>query len=64
MKKKKIHCPKCGGTNCTYHTRGYSWGKGCLGFLLLNVFGLLLGCFGHSKKICRCNDCGKQWEMN
>ncbi len=63
MKKKIIHCPKCGSTNCSYHTRGYNWGWGCLGFLFLNVLGLLFGCLGHNKKICRCKDCGKHWEM-
>lgn len=64
MKRKKlIHCPKCGGTNCSSYRRGYNWGCGCLGFLLFNVLGLLLGCIGQNKRVYYCKDCGKDWEM-
>ena len=63
MAQKNLHCPQCGGTNCSYYHRGYSWGGGCIGFLLLNVVGLLFGFIGYNKKICHCKDCGKRWEM-
>lgn len=60
---RKIHCPKCGGTNCSSHRKGFNWGLGCLGFLFLNILGLLLGWIGSRKRVCYCHDCGKNWEM-
>ncbi|MBQ3926090.1 MAG: hypothetical protein IKN44_07175 [Bacteroidaceae bacterium] len=63
MAKKKIYCPKCGSVNCTCHRKGLNWKLGCLGFLLFNIFGLFLARIGHNRLICRCNNCGKKWEM-
>lgn len=56
-------CPRCGSSNYSTHKRGYSWTYGCLGVLVLNIFGLLLGRIGSNKIVFYCRDCGEEWTM-
>lgn len=56
-----MECPFCGSENVYASKRGYSWTYGCLGAIILNVFGLLLGFIGSNKLECHCNDCGEDW---
>lgn len=55
----RICCPECGSRDLQYSTetnysttvktKGYSGGKGCLGYLLMGPFGLLCGSCGSGK---------------
>lgn len=76
-----MNCPKCGSTNVisqavsetttTGKTKGFSFIKSCLGFLLFNIPGILCGLCGMGKGKTRtttrtkvlyiCQNCGKQW---
>ena len=82
--KNKFHCPKCKGTNLQTQThtdfsqnvdvsqKGYSGGKGCLGYILFGPLGLLCGSCGQkqevktetsqtSKSYWVCSDCGHKF---
>lgn len=56
------HCPKCRSTSIQSAKRGYSFGWGLLGFFLIPVVGLLLGCIGSKGIRCHCLKCGKRWK--
>lgn len=55
-------CPRCHSTSIHCTKRGYSFGWGLLGFFLIPVVGLLLGCIGSKKIRCHCLNCGKRWK--
>ncbi len=74
--KNGIVCPKCGSdrlqisTNTDIHTtgKGFSSGKGCLGFLLFGPIGLLCGACGSKQKTTVtntsywvCSNCGNKF---
>ena len=82
--KNKFHCPKCKGTHLQTQTqtdfsqnidvsqKGYSGGKGCLGYMMLGPLGLLCGLCGQkqevkaetsqtSKSYWVCSDCGHKF---
>ena len=56
-----MKCPFCGSERVYARKRGYSWLIGCLGVLVLSLFGLLLGFIGRDKLRYHCNDCGQEW---
>ena len=56
-----MECPFCGSDHVFGYKRGYSWTYGCLGALILNLFGLLFGFIGSDKVIFHCDNCGKEW---
>lgn len=63
-----VRCPKCGSSSIHGGKRGYSVGGGCIGFiimlpfaLIMSVLGLLLGAFGANKIKRTCLNCGKKW---
>lgn len=56
-------CPRCRCTSIRAAKRGYRFGLGLLGFLLLPVFGLLLGFIGSKKLRCTCLQCGYRWDI-
>ena len=64
---EKTHCPSCGSTNVFVHKKGYSAGKGCLGFILLLPFtifaliGVLFGATGANKIKKTCMNCNKNF---
>ena len=65
---KQLTCPKCGGSNIFVHKKGFSVGKGCLGFLLLwpialiaGLMGLLFGAAGANKIKRKCLNCDYTW---
>jgi len=55
-------CPKCRSTSIRAAKRGYSFGWGLLGFFLIPVVGLLLGCIGAKSIRCHCLNCGRRWK--
>lgn len=79
---KKICCPECGSKNLQYlseteysttvKTKGYSGGKGCLGYLAFGSLGMLCGNCGSGKSQTTvntetthawiCKDCGSKFK--
>lgn len=79
---KKICCPECGSKNLQYlseteysttvKTKGYSGGKGCLGYLAFGPLGMLCGNCGSGKSKTTvnartthawiCKDCGNKFK--
>ena len=55
-------CPKCRSTSIRSAKRGYSFGWGLIGFFLIPVVGVLLGCIGSRGIRCHCLKCGKRWK--
>ena len=55
-------CPRCRSTSIHSAKRGFSFGWGLLGFFLIPVVGVLLGCIGSKKIRCHCLKCGKRWK--
>jgi len=55
-------CPKCHSTSIHSTKRGYSFFWGLIGFFLIPVVGLLLGCIGSKRIRCHCMNCGKRWK--
>ena len=53
-----MNCPKCGSYRFTVVRKGYRPGLGCLGVLLFNWIGLLLGVLGSDDLDRVCLDCG------
>lgn len=69
-----MKCPKCGGTNChltvsqvTSHSKGYGFGKGCCGYILMGPLGLLCGLCGgtsttsETTELWVCDSCGAKF---
>ena len=56
-----MECPFCGSEEVYSYKRGYSWTYGCLGALVLSIFGLLCGLIGSDKLHYHCNNCGEEW---
>jgi len=67
MEENIARCPKCGSPSIFSYKKGFSAGKGCLGFILLLPFtifaliGVLLGFSGANKIGHTCNNCGCSW---
>ena len=80
MSLRKFHCPHCGSedlfpitsteTSITSSGGGFSAGKGCLGYFLLDPLGLLCGACGSkvktdvqnsTKNYWACRSCGKKF---
>ena len=57
-----VRCPECGSTQISAVRRGFDPGCGCLGVLLFNWIGLLLGCLGADRVDLVCSRCGCTWE--
>ncbi len=55
-------CPRCRSTSIQSAKRGYSFFWGLVGFFLIPVVGLLLGCIGSKGIRCHCLKCGKRWK--
>lgn len=55
-------CPRCHSSSIHCTKRGFSFGWGLLGFFLIPVIGVLLGCIGSKKIRCHCLNCGKRWK--
>ena len=55
-------CPRCHSSSIHCTKRGFSFGWGLLGFFLIPVVGVLLGCIGSKKIRCHCLNCGKRWK--
>lgn len=70
-----MQCPKCGSSNLhpitevTSETKGFSAGKGCLGWLCIGPFGWLCGLCGMGKGKTRsssywvCKNCGNKFKL-
>jgi hypothetical protein len=63
-----MYCPKCGSSNVYVGKKGYGYGKGCLGFIIMlpfalvfSIIGLFLGAIGANKLKMQCLSCGKKW---
>lgn len=56
-----IICPKCGSSNLTTTTKGFSTGKAVAGGLLFGPLGILAGTHGSSKIKIACLECGKSF---
>ncbi len=56
------HCPRCRSTSIQSAKRGYSFFWGLIGFFLIPVVGLLLGCIGSKGIRCHCLNCGRRWK--
>ena len=54
-------CARCYSRDITFKKRGFSWGVGILGFILLPPFGVLLGFIGAKKLRFRCHHCSHKW---
>ena len=57
----KAQCPRCGSDSVYAHTKGYSGGKGCCGYLLVGPLGLLCGTHKSNKVIVTCMNCKHTW---
>lgn len=55
-------CPKCHSNQIIWQKRGFSWGIGILGFLLIPVFGLFLGFIGCNSPRRKCVHCRHKWK--
>lgn len=55
-------CPKCGNTQVLSTRRGFRWGLALLGFILVPIFGILLGFCGSKNACYQCAACGKKWK--
>ena len=55
-------CPKCRGMQVIPTKRGFSWGWGLFGFLMIPGFGLLLGFCGSKKPRMKCLSCNHKWK--
>ncbi len=55
-------CPRCRSTSIHCTKRGFRFGWGLLGFFLIPIVGVLLGCIGSKKIRCHCLNCGKHWK--
>ena len=69
-----MYCPHCGNEECSLisetHTSGkdFSFGKGCLGALILGPLGILCGACGSGKTTSTntywvCHSCGHKWRV-
>ena len=62
MPAQPVRCPRCGSQHlaaCT--SNDYSLGLGCLGFLLFNWLGLLIGFLGGNGTTFICLNCGHRF---
>ena len=58
-----VHCPNCGSEDVRLVSSfGYNWGCGCLGWLLFNWIGLLLGLLDSTNYENVCANCGYHWQ--
>ena len=55
-------CPKCHSTQLLLVKRGFRWGLGIFGFILLPVIGILWGFSGSRKLWRKCSACGHKWK--
>jgi tellurium resistance protein TerD len=58
-----IKCPKCGSSQITTKTRGFSLGYAAIGDILLGPVGLLGGLIGSKKIVIVCLNCGHEWNL-
>ncbi len=63
-----VTCPRCGSGSVSGGRKGYSLGKGCLGFIIMlpfalifSLLGLLLGQFGANRVKRTCLNCKYRW---
>lgn len=55
-------CPKCRSTAIVFEKRGFSWGLGILGCVLIPVLGIFLGFCGSRGVRIRCTGCRHKWK--
>jgi len=59
--EEPVRCPRCGSTQIDTVQRSYNSCCGCLGFLLFQWLGLLLGFLGAGDVDLVCRNCGARW---
>jgi hypothetical protein len=58
-----FYCPKCSSTNINVSKKGYGYGKGLVGTLLVGPLGLLAGGMGAKKLKATCLNCGYEFSI-
>ena len=59
----QVYCPKCHSVSVTAEKKGFGFGKGALGLMLVGPkTGLVAGAMGSKKMVCTCLKCGYQWK--
>lgn len=61
--KGVIHCPKCNSTSININKKGYGYGKGLIGTLLVGPLGLLAGGIGSKELKATCLSCGHEFSI-
>jgi len=60
---RHARCPKCGSTSIQAVKKGFGGGKGCVGYLITGLPGLLCGLCGANKMSSVCMQCGYKWKI-
>lgn len=58
----EVKCPKCDSTQLTAQRKGFSYGRGIAGFILIGPIGWLAGYIRGKKIRITCLRCGFRWE--
>ena len=56
-----LTCPACKSTNVEIERKGYGFGKGVIGVVLLGPLGALAGGIGRKDVKCLCHNCGNRF---
>ena len=54
-------CPACSSTDLEFRKKGYGFGKGLVGVVLLGPLGALAGGIGYKDAECLCHHCGNRF---